>query len=95
MVIASGDGIYKLDYNKVLDFYSQTGGYYRSLYRVQRPERGGAFWCAAYEMRNCRIEEFEEKPIVSSYNTVSTDILRNPQKTADRTSGADRPGGKT
>lgn len=74
VVIASGDGVYKLDYNKVLEYHIAKRADVTVVCTAcpdpSEVERFGAV-CMNDDGR---IEEFEEKPIVSSYNTVSTGI---------------------
>ena len=73
VVIASGDGIYKLDYNKVLEYHISkradvtvvcTDKYedYVTRFGVLKMNADG------------RIEEFDEKPMVSNSHTISTGI---------------------
>ena len=50
VVIASGDGIYKLDYNRGPGIpYCKESGYHGCMYYMSGSVRGGAFWCAPYE----------------------------------------------
>ena len=74
MVIASGDGVYKLDYNKVSGIpYCKTG---RRDYCLQGYGRRREVTRFGFLKMNedHRIEEFEEKPMVSTSHTVSTGI---------------------
>ena len=74
VVIASGDCIYKMDYNKVLDFHISN---VRILQLSAQPAeiRSEVERFGVVRMNDdFRIEEFEEKPIVSNYNTISTGI---------------------
>ena len=74
VVIASGDGVYKLDYNKVLEYHiakrADITVVCTTCHNPAEVERFGVLRMN----EDCRVEEFEEKPIVSSYNTVSTGI---------------------
>ena len=72
VVIASGDGIYKLDYNKVLEYHIAK----RADITVVCTELEGdvtRFGCVKMN-EDGRIEEFEEKPMVAMTNTISTGI---------------------
>ena len=74
VVIASGDGVYKLDFNKVLEYHiAKRADITVVCTTCQEPSEVERFGVLRMN-EDCRIEEFEEKPIVSSYNTVSTGI---------------------
>ena len=74
VVIASGDGIYKLDYNKVLEYHIAKRADI-TVVCTTCPDPSEVERFGVLRMNeDCRIEEFEEKPMVSSYNTVSTGI---------------------
>lgn len=73
VVIASGDGIYKLDYNKVLEYHIQK----RADVTVVCTECGSddvSRFGVLKMNEDYRIEEFDEKPMVSSSNVISTGI---------------------
>ena len=74
VVIASGDGIYKLDYNKVLEFHIAKRADITVVCTECKDQSEVERFGVLRMNEDCRIEEFEEKPIVSSYNTVSTGI---------------------
>ena len=74
VVIASGDGIYKMDYNKVLEFHIAKRADITVVCTTCRDQAEVERFGVLRMNDDCRIEEFEEKPIVSSYNTVSTGI---------------------
>ena len=73
-VIASGDGIYKLDYNKVLEYHIAKRADVTVVCTTCKDQSQVERFGVLRMNEDCRIEEFEEKPIVSSYNTVSTGI---------------------
>ena len=74
VVIASGDCIYKMDYNKVLEYHiAKRADVTVVCTTCENPKEIERFGVLRMN-EDCRIEEFEEKPIVSSYNTVSTGI---------------------
>ena len=70
-VIASGDGIYKLDYNKVLEYHIAKRADVTVVCTTCKDQSQVERFGVLRMNEDCRIEEFEEKPIVSSYNTVS------------------------
>ncbi len=73
-VIASGDGIYKLDYNKVLEYHiAKRADVTVVCTTVRNPEEVERFGVLRMN-EDGRIEEFEEKPMASPYNTISTGI---------------------
>ena len=74
MVIASGDGIYKLNYNKVLEYHIAKRADVTVVCTTCKDQSQVERFGVLRMNEDCRIEEFEEKPIVSSYNTVSTGI---------------------
>ena len=74
VVIASGDCVYKMDFNKVLEYHIEKKADITVVCRDMEPgtdvERFGTIRMNA----ECRIEEFEEKPLVAKTNTVSCGI---------------------
>ena len=74
VVIASGDGIYKLDYNKVLEYHIAKRADITVVCTTCKDQREVERFGVVRMNEDCRIEEFEEKPVVSSYNTISTGI---------------------
>ncbi len=74
VVIASGDGIYKLDFNKVLEYHiAKRADVTVVCTTCQDPAEVERFGVVRMN-EDSRIEEFEEKPMVSPYNTISTGI---------------------
>ena len=74
VVIASGDCVYKLDYNKVLEFHIAKRADITVVCTECRDQSEVERFGVLRMNEDCRIEEFEEKPIVSSYNMVSAGI---------------------
>ena len=74
VVIASGDGIYKLDYNKVLEYHIAKRADVTVVCTTCRDQNEVERFGVIRMNEDCRVEEFEEKPMVSAYNTVSTGI---------------------
>ena len=74
VVIASGDCVYKMDYNKVLEYHiAKRADVTVVCTTCNDPNEIERFGVLRMN-EDCRIEEFEEKPMVSSYNTISTGI---------------------
>ena len=73
VVIASGDGVYKLDFNKVLEYHIAKRADVTVVCTDSKEADTSRFGVLKMN-EDCRIEEFEEKPMVSKSNTVSTGI---------------------
>ena len=74
VVIASGDCDYKIDYNKVLEYHiAKRADITVVCTTCSDPSEVERFGVLRMN-EDCRIEEFEEKPMVSPYNTISTGI---------------------
>ena len=74
VVIASGDCVYKMDYNKVLEYHiAKRADITVVCTTCQDPSEVERFGVLRMK-EDCRSEEFEEKPMVSPYNTISTGI---------------------
>lgn len=74
VVIASGDGIYKLDFNKVLEYHIAKRADVTIVCKDMEPNEEVTRFGLLKMNENCRVEEFEEKPMVSTSHTVSTGI---------------------
>ena len=74
VVIASGDCVYKLDYNKVLEYHVEKKADITVVTKVLDPEEDATRFGVVNVDNDGRITEFEEKPLVSKSNTVSTGI---------------------
>ena len=74
VVIASGDGIYKLDYNKVLEYHIAKRADVTIVCKDMPVSEDVTRFGVLKMNDDGRVEEFEEKPMVSSYRTVSTGI---------------------
>ena len=71
VVIASGDGVYKLDYNKVLEYHIEKKADITVVCK-EMPRGADLTRFGVLRMNEeCRIEEYEEKPMVSNSNLVS------------------------
>lgn len=74
VVIAAGDGVYKLDYNKVLEYHIEKKADITVVCKDMREgEDVTRFGCVKVN-EDGRIIEFEEKPMVSDANTISCGI---------------------
>lgn len=74
VVIASGDGVYKLDYNKVLEYHIAKKADITVVCKDMGPEVDVDRFGILKMNEESRIEEFEEKPVVAKSNTVSCGI---------------------
>ncbi len=74
VVIASGDGVYKLDYNKVLEYHVEKKADITVVTKVLEPEEDATRFGVVSVDADGRITEFEEKPLVSKDNMISTGI---------------------
>ena len=74
VVIASGDGIYKLDYNKVLEYHIAKKADITVVCRDAGSGEDITRFGTIKMNEESRIEEFEEKPMVAKTNTISTGI---------------------
>jgi glucose-1-phosphate adenylyltransferase len=74
VVIASGDGIYKLDYNKVLEYHIEKKADITVVVKkIDKNEDASRFGVVNMD-DDGRITNFEEKPIAATSNTVSTGV---------------------
>ncbi len=74
VVIASGDGIYKIDFEKVLEYHMQKGADITIVCKDMEVEEDITRFGVMKLNEDGRVEEFEEKPMVSDLRTVSTGI---------------------
>ena len=73
-VIASGDGIYKLDYNKVLEYHIAKRADVTVVCTTCQDQSQVERFGVLRMNEDCRIEEFEEKPEHPSSNLASMGI---------------------
>lgn len=74
VVIASGDGVYKLDYNRVLEYHiAKKADITVVTKRIDNIEESTRFGVIKTDSDG-RITEFDEKPLVSDSSVVSTGI---------------------
>ena len=74
VVIASGDCVYKLDYNKVLEAHMESKADITVVTTTLDPEDDATRFGVVTVDDEGRITDFEEKPLVSKSNTISTGI---------------------
>lgn len=74
VVITSGDCVYKMDYNKVLEYHIEKKADITVVVK-DMPEGANVERFGTVKMNeDCRIEEFEEKPLMAKSNTISCGI---------------------
>ena len=73
VIITSGDAVYKLDYNKVLEYHIAKRADITVVCTDVPQEEATRFGCVKMN-EDCRIEEFDEKPMVTRSTTISTGI---------------------
>lgn len=74
VIIASGDGIYKMDFNKLLEYHIEKKADITVVCRDMEPGTNIERFGTIRMNEECRIEEFEEKPIQAKTNTISCGI---------------------
>ena len=74
VVLASGDGIYKLDYNKVLEYHIEKKADITVVCKDMGPEVDITRFGLVKTNDDGRITDFEEKPMVATSNTISCGI---------------------
>ena len=74
VIIASGDCVYKLDYNKVLDYHIEKKADITVVCKDMPAEADVSRFGVVKMNEDSRIIEFEEKPMFSRSNTISTGI---------------------
>lgn len=74
VVIASGDGVYKLDYNKVLEYHIEKKADITIVCKDMALDEDYTRYGILRQDIDGRIIEFEEKPMVATSNTVSCGI---------------------
>lgn len=74
VVIASGDGIYKMDYNKLLEYHIEKKADITVVCKNVDLEDDAERYGILRLDKDSRVEEFEEKPMVARSNTISCGI---------------------
>ena len=66
VIITSGDAVYKMDYNKVLEYHIAKKADITVVCKELAPDEDATRFGTVKMNESCRIEEFEEKPAVYS-----------------------------
>lgn len=74
VVLAGGDGVYKLDYNKVLEYHIEKKADVTVVCKEMKPDEDVTRFGIVKTNEDGRIANFEEKPMVADSNTVSCGI---------------------
>ena len=74
VVLTSGDAVYKLDYNKVLEYHIAKKADITVVCRELADDEDPSHFGTIKMNDTMRIEEFEEKPMVTNATTISTGI---------------------
>ncbi len=74
VVLTSGDGVYKLDFNKVLEFHIERKADITVVCRDMEPGANLERFGTVRMNEESRIEEFEEKPLRAKSNVISCGI---------------------
>ena len=74
VVLAAGDGIYKLDYNKVLEYHVEKKADITVVCKDMAPEEDVTRFGLVKTNDSGRIIDFDEKPMVATSNTISCGI---------------------
>ena len=74
VIVAAGDGVYKLDYNKVLEYHIEKKADITIVCKTMDPDEDiSRFGCIKLN-EDSRVVDFEEKPIRTDANTISCGI---------------------
>lgn len=74
VIISGGDCVYKLDYNKVLDYHIEKKADITVVCKDMPEDMDVSRFGVVKMNEDYRITEFEEKPMVAQSNTISTGI---------------------
>ena len=74
VVISSGDCVYKIDFNELLDYHIQKKADITVVCKDMRPSDDVSRFGVVRMNEEARITELEEKPLMAQSNTVSTGI---------------------
>mgnify|MGYP000225911654 FL=1 len=74
MIITSGDAVYKMDYNKVLEYHIAKKADITVVCKELDDSEDASRFGTIKMDDSMRIEEFEEKPMVAHSHTISTGI---------------------
>ena len=74
VIITSGDAVYKMDYNKVLEYHIAKKADITVVCKELGAGEDATRFGTVKMNESCRIEEFEEKPMIARSQTISTGI---------------------
>ena len=74
VILCSGDAVYKMDYNKVLDYHISKDADITIVVKDMPEEQDLSRYGTVKMDSDCRITSFEEKPLVTTSHTVSCGI---------------------
>ena len=74
VIITSGDAVYKMDYNKVLEYHIEKKADVTVVCKRRNPNDDASRFGILKMDETMRIEEFEEKPMLASSDMISTGI---------------------
>ena len=74
VVIASGDGIYKLDYNEVIDFHVEHDADITVVCKEMPADADVSRFGVVATDENGRVTDWEEKPVATSHRTIFTGV---------------------
>lgn len=74
VVLAAGDGIYKLDFNKVLEYHVEKKADITVICKTMPPEEDVTRFGVVKVDGDGRIVDFQEKPVLAESNTISCGI---------------------
>ncbi|MEY8376081.1 glucose-1-phosphate adenylyltransferase subunit GlgD [Lachnospiraceae bacterium 56-18] len=74
VIITSGDAVYKMDYNKVLEYHIEKKADVTVVCKRRNPNDDVSRFGILKMDETMRIEEFEEKPMLASSDMISTGI---------------------
>ncbi len=74
VVIAAGDGIYKMDYNKVLEYHVEKKADITIVTKQLEPGQDFTRFGQVHVNEDGRVIDFEEKPMVANSNLISCGI---------------------
>ncbi len=73
-IVSSADAVYKLDYNKLLEYHIAKKADITVVCKTLRQDEDATRFGTVKMNEDMRIEEFEEKPMIALSNTISTGI---------------------
>ena len=74
VIVTSGDAIYKMDYNKILEYHLEKKADITVVCKDLEPGEDATRFGTVHMNENYRIDDFEEKPMVAKSCTISTGI---------------------